>query len=177
MNMNVAMVPGLAMLAVSAFVGYSVIFVPTQKKVEYIQQQIVTEKENRRAQENMMGLVEELAQLRTALAESDDPSWIANEVVTHAQETGVQFSSVAQMDPKKINGYTHLSVQFDFSATFHELGQLVDLIERSPKFIWLERLDMESPEEGEEQSTGQIVFSAIYVPPVTDTLKSGGKLN
>ncbi len=171
MNVQLSMVPGLVLLAGSALAGYSAIFVPAQNKVQYIQHQIAAEKENQQAQASMVGLIQELEKISQVLPQSPDPSWISNEVVVLAQQSGVQFTSVMQNEPKTGPGYVHLSVSFDFSATYHQLGSLLDKIENSKNFIWLERLDMVAPEEGIAFSKGQLVLSTLYLQPTEEIVK------
>jgi len=99
------------------------------------------------------------------LPQASDPSWLAREVVALAQAAGLQPGSIVQEAPQPVGPFTRLVVNLQLMASYHQLGEFVDAVERSERFIHVERLHIERVRE-DETATIQLTLSTMVLPPV-----------
>ena len=153
----------LIILATACGIGYYVIHVPAQNEVRLIQSQIAEERANQTTKGDVSALLAQVQRYRARLPKDVDPSWLAQEVVELAQKSGVQLSSITQDTPQPLDQFTRLAVNLQLTATYHQLGAFLDEIERSPRYIRVERLTVDRS-DGDERGLVQVTFSTVVLP-------------
>jgi len=160
-------------VALSALIGYNVAYVPQQRQVRLIHAQIADEQATQRLQADVAALLGQAEQFRTRLPEEPDPSLVVHEVVALAQAAGVQLASITRETPQTFPQGTRLTVTLQGTASYHQLGALLDALERSERFFRVERFEISRPTEAEPASV-RVVVSTLYVPPLVSGSAGGG---
>ena len=156
-------------VATACGIGYYGIHVPAKNEVRLIQTQIVEERASQGTKGNVATLLSQIERYHARLPNGVDPSWLAQEVMTLAQQSGVQLTSIAQEAPQALDWFTRLAVNLQFTASYHQLGAFLDDIERAPYFIRIDRLSVDRT-DGDERGLVQVTFSTVVLPPlVKDT--------
>ena len=153
----------LIILATACGIGYYAIHVPAQNEVRLIQSQIAEERANQTGKSDVSALLAQMQRYRVRLPKDADPSWLAQEVVELAQKSGIQLSSITQDTPQALDKFTRLAVNLQLTATYHQLGAFLDEIERSPRYIRVERLTVDRTGE-DERGLVQVTFSTVVLP-------------
>ncbi len=172
--MNQTLLLGLIGVVLAGLFGYHGIYAPKQKQVRVIQTQITDEQTNQQAQANVAGLLKQVEQYRDRLAPEPDTSWLAREVVALSKGVGVQLSAINQDAPQAVKKFTRLSISLQFSASYHQVGQFLDALERSDRFLHVDRLDMGRPAEDGKSAIVRLTVSTFYVPPVAKMAAASG---
>ena len=157
-------------VVLSGGIGYNYVYAPSQKQVRLIQTQIAQEQQYQRAQADVASLLAQVDRYRKRLPEAPEPSWIVRELVTLAQQTGIQLTSITQETPQSATQqWTRLAVAVQFTASYHQLGAFIDAIERSQRFLRIERLTIARAESTGSQLRApiQLTLSTMYLPPLT----------
>ena len=159
---------GVIGLALGGLVGYDRVYVPSQQRVHQIHTQIAQEEEQQQTKTEVAALLLQIDQYRKRLPDEPDPSWLIREVVAHAKQAGVQLTTINQAPPQTFPEFTHLSVNLQFTASYHQLGTFLDAIERSNRLIRVEQLHLRAVDEGnaDAQATIQLVLGTLYLPPL-----------
>ena len=152
-------------VATACGIGYYGIHVPAQNEVRLIQTQIAEERANQNTKGDVSALLSQIERYRERLPKDADPSWLAQEVMALAQKTGIQLATITQDAPQQLDTSTHLSVNLQLTATYHQLGAFLDEVERSPHFIRVDRLSVDRI-EGDDRGLVQVTFSTVVLPPV-----------
>lgn len=152
-------------VATACAIGYYGIHVPAKNEVRLIQQQIAEEQNSQGTKTDVAALLAQIERYRARLPEEADPSWLAQQLVTLAQQSGVQIASITQETPQPSDRFTRLAVNLQLTASYHQLGAFLDAVERSPYLIRVERLTVDRT-EGEERGRAQVTFSTIVLPPL-----------
>lgn len=163
--MNQTLLLGLIGVALAGLFGYHGIYAPKQEQVRVIQAQIADEQTNQQAQVNVAGLLQQVEQYRKRLAPEPDTSWLVREVVALSKGVGVQLSAINQDAPQVFQKFTSLSISLQFSASYHQVGQFLDALERSERFLHVDRLDMGNSMEDGKSVIVRLAVSTLYVPP------------
>jgi len=172
--MKPVLVGGLIGLVIAWALGYNSIYARQQGHARLKRTQIVQEQANHQAREEAAKFLEQLEQYRRQLPPEPDTSWIVREAISAAQKAGLELTSIAQDAPRESAPFTHLTVNFQFTATYHQLGTFLDYLEQSNRFIRVERLTVagvDATRASEEQPSIQLTLSTLYVPPL---LAKGG---
>ncbi len=154
-------------VALTALIGYHGIYARQQEQVRVIQAEIAQEQANEQARAEAGSLFQELEQLRARLPAERDPSWLAREVVAHAEAVGLRPTAITQQAPQTLPHYTRLAVVVQFHGTYHQIGALVDRLERAQTVLRVEQLDAGQASGQEQQAMFTIGVSTLYVPPAT----------
>ena len=170
--MKPSVVLGAIGVAISSFIGYNFIYLPSQKEVKAIHTKIAGEEASQRTQKDVVELLDQIEQSRARLPKEPDPSWLAHEVVALAQKDGVQFSTISQEPPQNFQQYTRLAVTVQLSTSYHQLGSFLDALERSDHFIRVEQLNV-SRASNDGKASIRLTVSTFYLPPVLKILTGG----
>lgn len=165
--MKPVVVGGLIGLVIAWAVGYNTIYARQQGQVRLKRTQIAQEQANQQAREETAKLIAQLEQYRRQLPPDPETSWIVREAVAAAHKAGLKLTAIAQDAPQPGKPFTRLTVNFQFTATYHQLGTFLDYLERSNRFIRVERLAVASAQPNqadEERPSIQLTLSTLYVP-------------
>jgi len=170
-----AVVVGAVGIALAGVFGYYRIHVSQQEQVRLIREQIAQERADQQAQGEVAVLLEQVEALRKQLAPEPTPSWLAREVVRVAEESGLRVVTIGQDAPNAYQQLTHLSVNLQLTASYHQLGGFIDALERADHFIRVDRLTVNPSRNasGPDQASVRLVVSTYYLPPTAATGKSG----
>ena len=158
---------GIIVVAITGSIAYTMIYLPYKKQVQSIQVQKTQEQVNQRTQADVAALVTTIEGYRKRLPKERDPSWLIHETVALAQKDGVQITSINQEDPQEFSGFTRLTADLQFTASYHQLGAFLDDIEHSDHFIRVDHVTLSRPATKDEGIASiKLAFSTIYLPPV-----------
>ena len=152
-------------VAAACGIGYYAIHVPAQNEVRLIHTQIDEERASQSTKGDVAALLTQIKRYHARLPDDVDPSWLAQEVVALAQQSGVQLGSITQAVPQQLDTFTLLAVNLQLTASYHQLGAFLDAVERSPYFIRVDRLSVDRADGG-ERGLIQVTFSTIVLPPL-----------
>ncbi|MBI2104709.1 MAG: type 4a pilus biogenesis protein PilO [Candidatus Omnitrophica bacterium] len=138
-----------------------------------IQAQIADEQATQRLQADVAALLRQAEQSRKRLPEEPDPSLLVHDVVALAQQAGVQLTSISRETPQTFRRFTRLAVILQGTASYHQLGAFLDALERSERFLRVERFEISRPTELGPASV-HLSISTLYVPPVLPASAGGG---
>lgn len=153
-------------VALSALLGYNVIHVPQQEQVRLSQAQVAEEQATQQVQAEVAALLSQVERYRTRLPEEPDPAALVRDVVELAQQSGVQLTSITRGTPETPQGFsdvTRLTVDLAGSASYHQLGAFLDALERSERFLRVERFAI-SRARDQEPTAVQMSVSTLYLP-------------
>lgn len=163
---------GLAIGLVVAFaVGYNNIYARQQGQARLKRAQILQEQANQKARLETAELINQLGAYRGQLPPEPDPSWLIQQVLPYAEQAGLTVASITQQSPQPFSGkqksFIRLAVDLQFNATYHELGTFIDLLERSGRFIQVERLSVQSTLAEESRVPIQLTLSTLFISPLS----------
>jgi Tfp pilus assembly protein PilO len=154
--------------------GYHWIHGGHEGQVRLIQTQIVQEQADQDAQRTTAALLQELEGYQQALPQEVDTAWLVSKVTNLAQAHRVQLVRISQEAPKPLSSFTRLSAQFQFLATYHEIGALLADVEASAAFIRVDRLEIAPPVNvADARASISVTMSTLYAPPVVNQPGSG----
>lgn len=158
---------GTIIVAFAGFFGYHMVYRPQQAKVAEYPRVLEREQADYQAQADAAALMERVESYRRQLPPEADTSWLVNEVVSVANDVGVQVTRIVPEPPRDLEGVTRLGVSVEVSASYHQLGAFLDRIERAPVFIHVDRADVADASTGDSSSerTIHVVLSTLYIPP------------
>ena len=161
------LLPGVMIVAFAGFFGYHMVYRPQQAKLAEYPLELAREQVEYQAQADVAALVERLESYRRRLPPEANTSWLVNEVVSVANDVGVQVTRIVPEPPRDLQGMTRLGVSLQVSASYHQLGAFLDRIERAPVFIRVDRTDLSGASGATPSSerTIQVVLSTLYIPP------------
>lgn len=167
MKIQQTLLPGVIIVAFAGFFGYHMVYRPQQAKLAEYPQAFEREQADYQAQADVAALVERIESYRRRLPPEADTSWLVNEVVSVANDVGVQVTRIVPDSPRDLQGVTRLGVSLQVSASYHQLGAFLDRIERAPVFIRVDRADLSGASDTHPTSerTIQVVLSTLYLPP------------
>lgn len=163
--MKTRLVVSALAVAVVLFVGYNVL-TRHQETVHLIHAKIEEEYVTQRAQAEVAALLGPIEQYRERLPERPDPSWLVTAVVALAEQEHLRFTAINQESPRPLQQFTQLAATLEFTASYHQLGSFLDRIERSERFIRVERLEVTAPSTEGSEASIRVTLSTVYLPPV-----------
>jgi Tfp pilus assembly protein PilO len=140
-------------------------YVPRLHEMRMIQTQRAQQQATRETEMEVASILQQIERHRKHLPQEPDPSWLVREVVAHAQQSGVQFTSITPETPQQFEEFTRLAVSVQFNASYHQLGNFLDDVERSERFIRVERVEV-NRSGNEDLASIQVTFSTLFLPPV-----------
>lgn len=112
----------------------------------------------------------EIQRHRPRLPDAPDPSWLVTEAVALGEMEGLQLTSIAQEQPREFSQYTRVAITLEFEATYHQLGLFLDRVERSQRFMRVDRLDVKPQAIGisdaHPTALVHLTLSTLYLPPL-----------
>jgi len=162
-------------LVLGYLVGYNNIYVRQRGQVQLKQRLVAQEQADQEARQQVTELLDQIERYRQQLPPEPEPSWLVDQAVAASRQAGITLSSIAPGAPQAGKFYTRLSVGFQFSASYHQVGAFLDHLERSPNFVRVENLDvnMVRGPQGATPTVG-LTLSTLYVPPA-NSLKAASK--
>ena len=137
-----------------------------QEQLRLIQKQIAQARTTRQTEGQITATMGQIERYRARLPSEPSPSWLVHEAVALGEQVGLQLTTIDQDPPQDQQAYTRLGITLEFSATYHQVGRFLDLIERSERFIRVERLEVSPSRTGENnRASVRLVLSTVYVPP------------
>ena len=156
-------------VALFVLIGYNFIYVPQRKETRLVQDQLAREQTKQRLATDTADVLEQLSAYRHRLPPEPDSSWLVREVVATAQRSGIELTTISQTAPQNLPQFTFLSVDVQFTATYHQLGAFLDHLERSASFIRVDNLSVNAfGDQG--QTAVQASLSTLCVPPTVGTV-------
>ena len=152
-------------VALATLVGYNAIYVPQREQTRLSRTQVAEEQSTQAMQAEVAALLARVERSRTRLQDEPDPSVLVRDVVELAEQTGVQLTSIARETPETFPQFTRLSVTVIGSASYHQLGAFLDALERSERFLRVDRFEISRATEHNPASV-QVSVSTLYVPPL-----------
>lgn len=146
--------------------GYNIAYVSRQHRAQAIRAQMDEARATQDVRAQLATVLRQIEQYRKRLPESPDSSWLVHEVVPLAAQAGVQVTSIAQDIPQEFPSFTRLAINVDCVASYHQLGVLLDALERSPRYLRVDRIDMGRVLDGEERGTVRLSISTVHMPPL-----------
>lgn len=163
-------------VAVIGLFGYHNIRARQQRLLGVIRHQIGQEEVNQQAQAEVAALLLQIEDYRKRLPPGPDPSWLVREAVAISEQAGINLAVINQEPATPIPPhFTRVAVNLQFRASYHRLGEFLDLLERSRRFIRVERVDF-APVSGHDyagEGTVRLLLSTVYVPEPADTVTGG----
>ena len=159
---------GTIIVAFASFFGYHMVYRPQQAKLAEYPRVFEREQADYQAQADVAALVERVEAHRRRLPPEANTSWLVNEVVSVANDVGVQVTRIVPEPPRDLQGVTRLGVSLQVTASYHQLGAFLDRIERAAVFIRVDRADLSGASDINNPSserTIQVVLSTLYIPP------------
>lgn len=161
-------------VAVTVLLGYNMVYKPQEHQLNVIRAQVLEERVRQETAAGVAASLNQLEQYRTRLPSEPDPSWLVGEVVALAEASGVQLTTINQETPQQFESFTRLSVRLQLTASYHQVGAFLDHIERSNRFIRVERVDIGRNQDSNAQSAAvEMVVSTLYVPPGLSAVGGG----
>ena len=144
------------------------IYVPQREQVRLSRAQAAGEQAIQQMQAEAAALLAQVERYRKRLPEEADPSVLARDVVELAERSGVQLTSIARGEPEPLHGspnVTLLTVTLTGTSSYHQLGAFLDALERSERFLRVERFEINRPGDRGPVSLKMSV-STLYAPPL-----------
>ena len=159
-------------VALVFLIGYNAVYKPQQGQLAAVRAEIAAEQAKQQTQAEVATLLRSIDDYRKRLPPAAEPSWLVHTVVELAEKSGVQLTTITQDIPQKSDQFTRLSVNLQFTASYHQLGALLDEIERSYAFIKVDRVSLSkmSTGTGEERPSVQMVCSTLYPHPALSSV-------
>lgn len=168
--MKTTLLVGALTLAVAAPAGYNIVK-GYREKVHLVQAQLVKEQAVQQAQADVAATLRQIDQYRKRLPPDPSPSWLVTEAVALGEQSRLRFTTIDQESPVEFPQFTRLAATFEFTASYHELGAFLDRVERSERFIRVERLQVDPSREEGGEALIRLTLSTVHVPPVLSTSK------
>ena len=161
----------VTVLAIAAFVGYHLIYLPQQRELASIRAQVAQEQVDQQTQADVAQLLTQLERDRKRLPDEPNPSWLMQAVTSLGQQAGIQLTTISPEPSQAAKPLTRLAVTLQFTATYHELGTFLDLLQRSDHFIRTEHITVNRPDNRQQgKASMQVVLSTSYVPPLLNEI-------
>ena len=174
------MKPMLPLVAIGVvligMVGYNLIYVPQQRETGLIEKKTAQERAHQQTQTEVSALLTQLEAYRKRLSPEPDPSWLVRRVVEFCREAGIEITTISQESPQPLQQFTRLIVNLQFTATYHQLGAFLDIVERSAQFIRVDDLQVDRPSQDGGRAAIRLKFSTLYYIPqdLIASIKSSG---
>jgi len=166
-NLKQTLLLGTIIVAFAGFFGYHKVYRPQQAKLAEYPRALEREQADYQAQADVAALAERVESYRRRLPPEANTSWLVNQVISVANDVGVQVTRIVPEPLRDVQGVTRLGVSLQVTASYHQVGAFLDRIERSPVFIRVDRAELSGGGEtaSSPERTIQIVLSTLYVPP------------
>lgn len=172
MSMSVPMNPSVLLagigVAITTLLGYNLVHKPQQRQLDSIHAAITAEQTRQQTASAIVDALQQLERYRGRLPEEPDPSWLVRQVVSVAEQTGVQLTSIGQEPPQRFEQFTRLAVKLKVAASYHRLGTFLDHLERSPVFLRVDSLEITEPSDSQgppQPEDVTLTLSTVYLPP------------
>ena len=159
-----AMVSAVSILVLAGFVEYAHIYQPAQQKRRQLQDRLNLERQTQALKVGIISGLDEIERLRSRLPSKPETEWLLKAVGDIAKAEGVQLDVVTLEEPRRVQDTARLSVSLSFRTSYHQLGRFISALENSPKFLWIETMEV-----SRHQATGAaevaLTVSSMWVPP------------
>lgn len=154
-------------IALTGLVGYHGIYQPHQQALATIARQMQEEQATQKLQAEVAGLLDRAEAQRKHLAPEPESSWLVREVLTISREVGIELTSIQPEEVQTQGVATRLAVTAQLTATYHQLGQLLDRLERSQQLLFVEQFTVQRiAGSAESAASVTLVIASWYMPRV-----------
>ena len=169
------LVAGLGVV-LSLLGGYNAIHVPLQRQAQLSRQTAAEEQAIQQMQAEVAALLAQVERYRARLPEAPDPSTLARDVVTLAEQSGIQLTSIARDAPEPLRsspGFTLLTVTLTGTASYHQLGVFLDALERSERLLRVNQFELSR--QGDQGPVAlRMSVSTLYLQPLLPAAAGSG---
>ena len=152
-------------LAATLLIGYNFVHKPQQRQLDLVRAQVAAEQARQETAATVAAVLHQIDQYRKQLPDEPDPSWLAQEAMKLAEQSGVQLTTINQEPPQRFEAFTRLAVRLQVTASYHQLGTFLDRLERSSRFIRVEEVDMPGARNATDQMPAiSLTLSTVYLP-------------
>ena len=173
-RMRPAVLCGVVVVALAGYLGYYGIYLPDQRKLSTLREQLTKEQETQELAGGLVHSLEEVEQLRKRLPQAPETERLLQEVGRIAQQEGVQLISIVPQEPKGLQDVTRLAVTLKFVSSYHQLGRFVSGLENAPLFLLVETLNLSR--DREDVAHVEMTVSTVYVPPLTSAVEGDNRV-
>jgi Tfp pilus assembly protein PilO len=168
--MKAPLLVGVVAVAVAGPIGYNVTR-RHQEQVRLIQTKIAQEHATQQAQADVAAMLRQVERYQRRLPQEATLSQLVAEAVSLGEQAGLELTTIRQESPQAFTNFTRLAATFEFAASYHQLGTFLDLVERSPRFMRVETLQVTSASRADGGTLqARVTLSTVYLPPA---LKGG----
>ena len=165
-------------VAATLLIGYNAIHRPQQQQLGAVRAQVAAERVREETAAAAASVLQEIERYRKQLPEEPDPSWLVQEAVKLAEQSGVQLTTISQEPPQRFETFTRLGVRFQLTASYHQLGAFLDRLERSNRFIHVDSLNISQARNITDQiPTISLTVSTLYLPSGLNVVGGAGNRN
>lgn len=164
MTRPIGVIAAAIQVALGGFVGYNFIHQPHQASLRAVDKEIEEARKTHQSQSDVAALLAQVERYRTRLAPQPDSSWLAREVVALSEQAGVKLTTIMQEAPRQVDPFTRLAIDVSFTATYHQLGAFLDLVEHAPRFIRADQLQIGASPQARGPVPIHLVLSTLYLP-------------
>jgi Tfp pilus assembly protein PilO len=153
-------------IVLGGVVGYTVIDRPHRARQQALAARQREAQAIQQTQADIATLLAQLEQHERRLSPEREPSWLARQMVGLTDEAGIRLSAITQDQAAPFESLRRLGVRLQFSASYHQLGALLDRLERSGHLLRVEQLDVRHSAQSGESLDVQLAVSTLHAPPL-----------
>lgn len=165
MTPNPALISGLLVAAITGYVGHRTIYRDYQRTMTTLRAQLTDQQQTQGFRGQVATSLAEIEHLRKRLPQNLETEWLVREVSRLAEGADVQLITILPLSSKQVGGVEGvmtLSVALEFTASYHQLGKFLSMVEGAPAFIRVDELIL--ARTGEGLAKVQLTVSTLYVP-------------
>lgn len=165
MTPNPSLISGVLVAAITGYVGHQTIYRDAQRTMTTLRAQLTDQQQTQGVREQAAKSLQEIERLRQRLPQTLETEWLVREVSRLAEEADLRLATILPISPKQVvglEGVMTLSVALEFTASYHQLGKLLSMVESAPAFIRVDELIL--ARTGEGLAKVQLTVSTLHVP-------------
>ncbi len=165
MTPNPSLISGVLIAAIAGAVGHQTIYRDSRRTMTVLQAQLADFQQTQGLREEVARSLAEIEEFRNRFSQNPDTEWLVGEVSRLAERAEIQLTTILPASPKKVEGLEGLmtlSVALEFTASYHQLGKFLSIVESAPVLIRVDELTLARSEQG--RAKVQLTVSTLYVP-------------
>lgn len=160
-----ALISGVLVAAIAGYVGHQTIYRDYRRTMTVLRAQLTDYQQTQGSRVQVAQSLQEIERLRKRFPQNLETEWLLREISRLAEEAHLQLTTILPTSPKKVLGVEEvmtLSVALEFTASYHQLGKFLSILESAPVFIRVDELILARNEQG--LAKVQLTLSTVYVP-------------
>ncbi len=172
---NTLVIVILGVFVIGSFIGWKIFIGPPIRQLEFMDNENRNTLKKGAAIAALSGLKKGLDKYSPALFETNDFTWLIDELNRTALHAGLILVLATPLGEEERGNYTKLTLRIEARGGYHELGRFVSLVENSSRFIKISNLHVVSPdltndtEPGLKISMSLSIFSTLKKAAANDT--------